>query len=129
MCLAQYADRYLQIDHRVPYEVSGDFDDSQRDPQDYMLLCGSCNRAKSWSCEHCVNWLEEKSSEICESCYWVRPECYKHIALRLIRRLDVVWTEHETRVYEKLKQHVQALDESMPDYVKAVIKKHLEHTG
>jgi hypothetical protein len=38
----------------------------------------------------------------------------------------VVWTEHEIEMYEKLKRRVETLDESMPDYVKAVIKKHLE---
>jgi hypothetical protein len=43
-----------------------------------------------------------------------------------VRRLDVVWAEHEVEVYERLKRRVDMLDESMPDYVKAVIKKHLD---
>jgi len=126
ICLQHYENRYLQVDHRVPYEVSGDPGVANRSPQEYMLLCGSCNRAKSWSCEHCLNWLEEKSSEVCQSCYWAHPESYKHIALWVIRRLDIVWTEHEVEVYEKLKRRVEKLQEPMPDYVKAVIRKHLE---
>jgi hypothetical protein len=126
VCLEQYEKRYLQIDHRIPYQVAGDVDHARRVASNYMLLCGSCNRAESWSCEHCANWLEEKSPQVCQSCYRAHPESYKHIALRIIRRLDVIWTEHKVAVYEKLRRRVEALDETMPDYVKAVIKKHLE---
>ncbi|AUI68090.1 hypothetical protein AL038_18250 [Beggiatoa leptomitoformis] len=56
--------RYLQVDHRVPYEVSGNIVDKQ-DIEHFMPLCGSCNRAKSWSCEHCDNWKTEKSPSLC----------------------------------------------------------------
>ena len=126
ICLEEYEGRYLQVDHRTPYEISGDFDGAERSPEDYMLLCGSCNRAKSWSCEHCANWLEEKSPEICSSCYWAHPESYKHIALRPIRRLDLVWTGHEVEVYERLRQRVEMMHDSLPDYVKSVIQRHLE---
>lgn len=126
VCQELYEDRYLQVDHRVPYEISGDYDNAERCTDDYMLLCGSCNRAKSWSCEHCINWLEEKSPEICQSCYWTHPDSYKHIALRLIRRLDIVWSGDEVKVFEKFRERVEKLNESMPNYVKAVIKNYLE---
>lgn len=126
ICLQVYESRYLQIDHRVPYEVSGDPHGSDQSVSQYMLVCGSCNRAKSWSCEHCPNWLELKSPEICESCYWAHPTSYKHIALQPIRRLDIVWNESEVHIYEKLKQQSEALRESMPEYVKAIIKRHVE---
>ncbi len=45
--------RYLQIDHRVPYQVAGDaaFDEANLDA--YMLIDASSQRAKSWSCENC----------------------------------------------------------------------------
>lgn len=126
ICFGEYEDRYLQIDHRVPYEVSGDPGDAERNPEDYMLICGSCNRAKSWSCEHCINWLEEKSPALCETCYWGRPDSYKHIALRAIRRLDVVWSEDEVQVYDKLQQRAQSNNAPMPDYVKSILKNHVE---
>ena len=45
-------ERVLQIDHRVPYEVGGDDKSETLNPDDFMLLSGSANRAKSWSCEH-----------------------------------------------------------------------------
>lgn len=127
ICLERYEDRYLQVDHRVPYEVSGDATSGERNPREYMLICGSCNRAKSWSCEHCPNWIEQKVRAVCESCYWASPESYKHIALRTVRRLDVVWTEHEIEVYERLKERAKSVQARIPKYVKAVIKKHVEN--
>lgn len=128
VCLQVYEQRYLQIDHRVPYEVSGE-PSGNRLPQDYMLLCGSCNRAKSWSCEHCPNWLEEKSSDTCNACYWGKPESYKHIALRVIRRLDIVWAEDEVEHYERLQGRAEEIGQPMPAYVKAVLDAYVAEDG
>lgn len=127
ICLEPYEDRYLQVDHRIPYEVFGDVEDDNRQVADYMLLCGSCNRAKSWSCEHCINWLESRDPEICKVCYWAAPEVYNHIALQEIRRLDVVWTGEEIKVYEALKQRAERLQVDMPSYVKTALKRHIEN--
>lgn len=127
ICLERYEDRYLQVDHRVPYEVTGDAG-GEKSLQEYMLVCGSCNRAKSWSCEHCINWLEGKVPIICHACYWAHPESYIHIALRAVRRLDVVWTEQEVDEYERLKRRAEVTGQEMPVYVKAVIRDHLEET-
>jgi len=44
----------------------------------------------------------------------------------MMRRLDVVWTEREVEMYERLQRRVKMTEESMPDYVKAIIRKHLE---
>jgi hypothetical protein len=46
----------LQIDHRIPYYISGDLQ-AVRDPNDFMLLSKSMQRTKSWDCEHCKNLL------------------------------------------------------------------------
>ena len=73
-------------------------------PDDYMLLCASCNRAKSWSCEHCVNWMEVKQTQVCHACYWANVENYIHIALRQVRRLAIVWEDDEVQTYEHLKE-------------------------
>lgn len=125
ICNGIYEARYLQIDHCVPYEVAGDSKEhDERDPQDYMLLCGSCNRAKSWSCEHCANWQEAKDASQCKMCYWANLENYAHIALQPVRRLDVIWTDEEITVYDALKQQAESIDEPMPDYVKAILKKY-----
>lgn len=123
ICLAQLEERYLQIDHRVPYEVAGDVKLDERDTESYMLLCGSCNRAKSWSCEHCPNWTGTKSGGVCQTCYWASPEAYKHIALVAARRLDLVWTGRETEVFDELQSRAKAAGEPMPEHVKRLLRQ------
>lgn len=126
ICREHYEARYLQVDHRVPYEVSGEASGSERKTADYMLLCGSCNRAKSWSCEHCRNWTDERSPGVCQACYWASPDVYQHVALHDTRRVDLVWTGEQVDAYERLKKRADALDEPMPDYVKRVLERHLK---
>lgn len=125
ICLCEHEDRYLQIDHRIPYEIAGDHAESKPNPDEFMLVCGSCNRAKSWSCEHCPNWLEEQVSEVCAACYWATPDDYKHLALRQVRRLEVVWTEAEVQTFDRLRTKAKAAHAEMPDYVKAIVARHL----
>jgi hypothetical protein len=121
ICLHPYEKRYLQIDHRVPYGIAGDNPKNKINIKDYMLVCGSCNRAKSWSCEHCPNWSGKKSAKICIACYWAEPSHYMHVALKEERRLDIVWSEKEILVYERLKAEAAAASEPLPDYVKSVL--------
>jgi len=128
ICLTKYEERYLQVDHRVPYEVSGDAGATTRRVAGYLLLCGSCNRAKSWSCEHCVNWTERKSKAVCRNCYWANPESYKHVALRMERRLDVAWTAKEVREYDRLKALASVRQEPLPAYVKGLLRRCLGKT-
>lgn len=111
----------LQLDHRVPFEVGGDNADPASD--DFMLLSPSANRAKSWSCEHCENWKNFKKKQICLSCYWAYPENYDHIAMTQMRRVDLLWQGEEIASYEKLKVDARAAKQTMPQYVKEVIKK------
>lgn len=127
ICNGTFEQRYLQVDHRVPYEVAGDTQ-SELNLTDFMLVCGSCNRAKSWSCEHCTNWQNEKSPQVCLKCYWASPENYVHVALREIRRTDILWDESEVELYEKLKASAVQNQFPIPEYVKKVIEKHLGKT-
>jgi len=99
-CDTAYASRYLQIDHRVPYEVGGDDGGLDEDPEDYMLLCASCQRSKSWSCERCPNWRGDP--DVCGGCYWADPSDYTHIATVPERRLVVVWRGDEVAAYDAL---------------------------
>ena len=59
--------RYLQIDHRVPYEVAGEDVHNEKNLEEYMLLDASSQRAKSWSCEQCHNWQEKRDVAVCRS--------------------------------------------------------------
>lgn len=124
-----FPERELQIDHRVPFEVAGDVPEAKPNPDEYMLLCGSANRAKSWSCEHCVNWRELKKPEICRNCYWAYPDSYTHVAMRPVRRADILWSETEVEDYEKLKQRTEKLQKNIPRYVKEIVRAHLKEGG
>jgi hypothetical protein len=123
--LEEFEERLLQIDHRIPFEVAGDDETKVEDTNSYMLLCGSANRAKSWSCEHCVNWQEMKKSEICRRCYWAYPEDYDHIAMRQARRVDIMWSGDEVSVYDRLKRRTMELQKDIPKYIKEIIEKNL----
>ena len=123
VCSGYFESRYLQIDHKIPYEISGE--KVEVNIKDYMLLCNSCNRAKSWTCEHCINWLKEKSEKVCNKCYWANPENYIHIALREIRRLDILWDENEVIIYEKLKKEASKNKYTIPEFVKKIITDYL----
>ena len=124
ICLAAYESRYLQIDHRIPYEVGGD-PEGELDSTKYMLVCGSCNRGKSWSCEHCVNWTDAHDESICSGCYWANPESYSHVAMRLIRRLDLTWTESEVSDYDLLLKQAGEAGLLVSDFVKQSLRRRL----
>ena len=104
----------------------GDVPGTEPNPYDYMLLSGSANRAKSWSCEHCINWLELKKPEICRNCYWAFPDSYSHVAMREARRADILWTGLEVESYERLKRRTLELQKNIPAYVKEIIEQHLK---
>ena len=114
----------LQIDHRVPYEVTGDSDELKA--EEFMLLCGSANRAKSWSCEHCENWKNLKDKTICLSCYWAYPEKYTHVAMRQIRRVDLLWQGSEISQHDKLKADAAKAGLEIPEFVKRILSKVVE---
>jgi hypothetical protein len=121
--LEEVDEQSLQIDHRIPYEVGGDGENDKPDPEDFMLLSGSANRAKSWSCEHCENWNNTRDRMVCLTCYWAYPENYSHIAMRPIRRLDLIWQGEEVETYEKLKTEAASVDKGIPLFVKEILEK------
>lgn len=122
---ANLESRALQIDHRIPYQIIGDDPNAiELNVEDFMLLSGTSNRAKSWSCEHCHNWKKLHKLEICKSCYWAFPESYTHVVMKEIRRLDLTWEGEEVKDYDILKKQSDQLEEPLPEYVKAILKKH-----
>lgn len=121
--LEEMPEAALQIDHRVPFEVAGESETMS--PEDFMLLCGSANRAKSWSCEHCDNWRSQKDRAVCLTCYWAYPENHTHVAMKQLRRVDLLWQGDETAQYERLKADAAEAGMPIPDFVKEVLRKAL----
>jgi hypothetical protein len=124
VCNGEFEERYLQIDHKIPYEVGGDSDE-QHNIADFMLLCASCNRAKSWSCEHCENWLNDGNQDLCRQCYWGNPLNYNHIAMKDIRRLDLQWAGDEVKHYDAIRIIADSKNIGMPDFVKQLLKNNV----
>lgn len=112
----------LQIDHRIPFEIAGEGAPRSEDPEKYMLLCPSANRAKSWSCENCENWRLKKP-EVCADCYWAYPEEYVHVAMREVRRLDLMWSGDEVRDYDALRSKSAKQNRELPVFVKQVLRR------
>ena len=92
-------EKILQVDHRIPYEIGGEQDESDLDC--FMLLSPSANRAKSWTCEHCPNW-EKKDIEFCVKCFWAHHENYSHVAGKEQRQIIITFTGDEIEDYNKL---------------------------
>jgi len=121
-----FIERYLSIDHRVPYEVAGDCVASEDDPGSFMLISGTAQRQKSWSCEHGNNWLETKDMKICRKCYWAWPEDYEHVAMEQRRRIELVWVGTEIVEYERLAEEARNAGQSVPELIKVCLGERKE---
>ncbi len=122
LCGGRFPGAALQVDHRVPFEIAGDPDlGEELDGADFMLACASCNRSKSWSCEHCPNWTAKKL-ETCESCYWSGNRDYSHIATRQQRRLALNWSDGEVAEYDRIAKGAKQAGKKMEEHVKALLK-------
>ncbi len=120
ICSGHFESRYLQIDHRVPFGVHGEIEGTLS-IADFQLLCGSCNRAKSWSCERCENLLSIKDPANCIVCYWGHPEDYEHVAMEDARRLDLLWQGKEVKIFDDLRDKANTEGVKLPDFVKRAL--------
>lgn len=121
VCSGKFSLRELQVDHQIPYEIGGDPEIPEATPNAFMLVRGSCNRAKSWSCEHCPNWTE-KNSVICQSCYWAEPLNYQHVATKPVKRTEILWEGEEVALHDKLQMAAEAEQKTIQDYIKSLLK-------
>ena len=99
VCGGQYSSRELQLDHRVPFRIAGD--PTVPAVSDFMPLCGSDNRAKSWTCEHCANWTA-RDPEMCRTCHWAEPTAYRHVAGEQERRLVISVRGADVATFDRL---------------------------
>ncbi len=109
----------LQIDHRIPYFISGDIDGVQN-PADFMLLSKSMQRAKSWGCEHCDNIATHFDMDICKTCYWAFPERYTHVAMKEMRSINITWEGDEVNTFENMERFAQDQGKTVQDVIKSL---------
>lgn len=114
--------RALQVDHRIPYQVSGDDGLWAEDLKKFMLLTGSSQRKKSFSCERCPNFLEQKDPRVCGKCYWASPENYDHIATRKVRQIEMVWQDEEADILDRVKAKLAAKGLTVEEAAKSYLK-------
>ena len=124
-----YEARYLQIDHRIPFEIAGDSLGDEQTIEKFMLLSGASQRQKSWSCENCVNFKENKSLETCSTCYWASPEDYDHIALRHIKSHTLIFEKSNFEMFEKLNNICANEGTDMNTKILSLIRDHLVNAG
>jgi len=115
--------RYLQIDHRIPYELAGDGEHDEENLDAYMLLDASSQRLKSWSCEHCRNWKELLEEATCRTCYWAFPENYTHVAMVEVRRIDLQWDGDEVKVFDRLVEEAKRRGMTVNSLIKDKLKR------
>lgn len=113
ICSGVFAGRELQADHRVPFMIGGDKPTFEF--ADFMPLCASDNRAKSWSCENCENWTKRDVS-MCETCFWAHPESYTHVAGRKERRLTITFQNDAVGIYDSLEADAAKNGQTISEY-------------
>ena len=126
ICDQQFDDKYLQIDHRVPYEYNGD--SKKLDIQDYMLLCAECNKKKDRATKTGCSKTCFKTHDlsIIRSCFWASPENYTHICMQPIRRLDITWLgKQDTIFYDNLRKKAVSQNISLQELVKNILSKYI----
>jgi hypothetical protein len=114
--------KYLQIDHRIPYEVAGN-EAALADLGEFMLLDASAQRSKSWTCENCLNLREVQDPNICRSCYWAFPENYTHAAMQEERNISISWRHDEVGEYDRLCEEAQKRNIEPQALLKDLLKK------
>lgn len=119
--LEELDENLLQVDHRIPYEIGGECNENNLEM--FMLLSPSANRAKSWTCEHCVNW-EYKDPVFCVKCFWTHPEDYEHIAGKQHRTISIIFTGDEIKDYTRLIE-LSGFDGAQ-EVIKKLIHEHLK---
>jgi hypothetical protein len=117
----QVTARALQVDHRIPYQVGGDVGLESEDVNAFMLLTGSSQRAKSFSCEQCPNFLELKDPKVCGTCYWAFPEQYQHIGMRQVRQVELVWQDEEAEAFDRIQAKLAAEGRTVEEAAKALL--------
>lgn len=118
-----FPETLLQTDHRVPFEIGGDPDDMM-DTSKFMLLSPSANRAKSWACEHCINWIN-KNKTMCETCYYASPEDYDHVSGERERRLDVIFRKSEIDIYNMVCDRAKAEGIAIQEAFKKIVEENM----
>ncbi len=63
--------------------------------------------------------------EACQTCYWAVPDHYIHIALEIVRRLEIVWKDDEISDYDHLVKLAEGAEKDLSNLIKDQLHKHV----
>jgi len=110
-------ERYLSVDHRVPYQVEGDELAPEENSDAYMLIAIWLQRVKSWSCENCSNGKTTRDPAVCRRCFWASPDNYDHNAMEQRRRIVLNWVGEDVKNYDEFERAAQKAGLSIANWV------------
>lgn len=126
ICHGKFENRELQADHRVPFWIAGDSTELNQD--DFMPLCASDNRSKSWSCEQCRNF-QTRNAEMCRSCFWAHPENYSHIAGEDAKTLQLTVRGEDANLILQFEQEANAKNMAAGELLLQILKERFTNSG
>ena len=122
-CGVALEDSRLQIDHRIPYQIAGEI--NTNNVAEFMPLCSSHQRTKSWACEHCPNYTV-KNGAVCKGCYWAIPDGpYDHVATIRERRLVLTWSSAEIEDFITLSAAAKDSNQPPSEFVKRILSEEM----
>lgn len=116
----EFPETSLQIDHRIPFRVSGD-DPANLMVERFMLLSASSQRAKAMACKRCRN-MENAIQETCKTCYWASPEDYTHVEGTEAKVTTVIWHGDDKDLFSLLKQQATLNNKDLAEEIKATLR-------
>jgi len=78
------------------------------------------------SCEHCPNWIKDKKPATCQTCFWCQPFAVRPHRHAESPTLNLAWGDKEVAEYDRLVALSNKAEVELPDFVKAVLRKHSE---
>jgi hypothetical protein len=121
----EFPESSLQIDHRIPFRVSGDNPENLVVDR-FMLLSASSQRAKAMACKRCRNMSEGVLGH-CRSCYWASPEGYDHVELTKAKITIIVWNEEDEDLLSSLTLSSARNNKNTSDEIKAALRAAITH--
>jgi hypothetical protein len=128
ICNERYDEKFLQIDHRIPYEFMLKTDDPHT-VENFMLLCAACNRIKARATETGCKETCFKSGDlnIIKSCFWASPEKYDHVCMVKLGRVDLVWKGEDMTQLQRLREIAENKKIPVSDLIKELVNKSLSN--
>ena len=114
------AEHDLQVDHRVPYQVAGEALKDSKEP--YMVLCGSCNRKKSWPASTARTLWNQAGREVPIVLLGESREPHACRDIAYTSRGHLIWQGEETRSFDDFRSKCKNEGKSIEAGIKEMMR-------